>query len=258
MSKSVRDLVARLETLIETKQREQAQLQAEMKRYREGGLDAQRIERQLGDLESWAREQALRVTRELWGDESNPSAPLQGGAAWEALENAERELRAAKTGAGQGVDWARLQVETERIKGNLGRYRNLDELQAAYERGNDYERMAIQNLGHDVLASRYRDQPGVGAFLANLESDRENFFTTPALVEARERVKTTTAEVLRAWEATKRAAAAIEGPGLSFGSGGTIRGILTRVSMNQWMDPVTGETETTFAQKTPPVVIKGL
>jgi hypothetical protein len=258
VSKGIRDLVARLETIIETKQRESTQLQAELARYREGGIDAQRVQRQLADLASWARDEALRVTRELWGDESNPSATLQGGAVWEALENAEHELRAAKTGASRDVDWARLQVETERIKNSLGRYRNLSELRAAYERGNDYERMALQNLGQDVLAARYHDQPEVGSFMANLERDREAAQATPEVEAARARAETATAEALRAWEAAGRAAAVIEGPGPSFGGGGTIRGILSKANLSQRMDAVTGETETTFAKNPPMVAIKGL
>lgn len=160
---------------------------------------------EIADLRERSAARLPELLRRTWGNEQDATQQLQGGAAWEALGDAEQRVRTAKTGA-DTLDQTRLSNEYQRLPGLLRQCDTLQDVQAMYDRGGEYTRRSLQDIGETPIQARFDRQPGLGSLFETMKRDRAASVATPELVEAQEYSDQVTAKCAELYETGKAVA----------------------------------------------------
>ena len=173
--------------------------------------------------------------RELIGTDDDPDS----GRLWQEERSVKEALRAAKTSASVGLDWHRVGVEAQRLPSVLTTTRTVGELHDWYSGQGGHERMAMQTAGSELLrhTPHLQGDPEMGAFLSELEADRQETMTTDAVEAAAAKAERAIGEGVDAVRAAQRAVDA-----LNLGPFTPEAGLLRRVRIHTKVDSAQGGT----------------
>ena len=247
-------MVSQLETAIAYHEREKASILSDpqLAQYRDD-LRTQKTHARLEALQAYSKDGIAKLVTGIWGDGSDLSQPLVGGAVWQELEASKEALRRSKTDAGDRYDWGHVTAAASRAKSKLDGFGNVREASDYFDAAGDYDRLGMSDA-ISAYSGRLRGESGFGALVSHIEASRAALFMSPAVVSAQKRVEQAQDDAAHAWDASH---AAVKALGMvSVFDQGPAR-VLRRIHAEQHYDSQAETFEMTFQKREPLMAIVG-